>query len=88
MSVAEAGHNIDQIINGSELRAFIERIECLEEEKAEIGEDIGEVYKEAKGKGLDTKTIRKVIAIRKLDRDRRRMEQEMLDTYLAALGIE
>jgi uncharacterized protein (UPF0335 family) len=70
-----------------QLRAFIERIERLEEEKKTIADDIKDVYGEAKGMGFDTKIMKMVIALRKKD-DQERTEQEMiLDTYLAALGM-
>jgi uncharacterized protein (UPF0335 family) len=69
------------------LRAFIERIERLEEEKAALAEDIREVYAEAKSSGFDTKAIRAIIRIRKQD-DHERMEQEaLLATYMHALGM-
>lgn len=70
------------------LRTLIERIERLEEEKAEIQADIKEVYAEAKGEGYDTKTLRKVIRIRKMDRAKRLEEEAILDLYLSALGID
>lgn len=70
-----------------QLRAFIERIERLEEEKKTIADDIKDVYAEAKGTGFDTKVLKKVIALRKMD-DQERMEVDaILDTYLAALGM-
>lgn len=70
-----------------QLRAFIERIERLEEEKKTIADDIKDVYGEAKGMGFDTKIMKMVIALRKKD-DQERTEQEMiLDMYLAALGM-
>ena len=75
-------------VNAAHLRAFIERIEKLEEEKKAIAEDIKEVYGEAKGTGFDTKIVRKIVSIRKQDRDKRREEEEILDLYLSALGIE
>jgi len=69
------------------LRAFIERIERLEEEKAALAEDIREVYAEAKGTGFDTKALRAIIRLRKLE-DNERMEQEaLLATYMHALGM-
>jgi uncharacterized protein (UPF0335 family) len=69
------------------LRAFIERIERLEEEKAALAEDIREVYAEAKGTGFDTKALRTIIRMRKLE-DHERMEQEaLLATYMHALGM-
>jgi uncharacterized protein (UPF0335 family) len=70
-----------------QLRAFIERIERLEEEKKSIADDIKDVYGEAKGMGYDTKILRKVIAIRKQDRDERAEQEAILDSYLAALGM-
>lgn len=70
-----------------QLRAFIERIERLEEEKKTISDDIKDVYAEAKGAGFDTATLKKVIALRKKDDQERREEEMILDTYLAALGM-
>ena len=74
-------------IAADQLKAFIERIERLEEEKAGIAGDIKEVYAEAKANGFDTKILRKVIAIRKKDRHEREEEEAMLDLYLNALGM-
>jgi uncharacterized protein (UPF0335 family) len=73
-------------VDGGHLRAFIERIERLEEEKKAIADDIKEVYAEAKGNGFDVKVMRKVISLRKMDRDKRIEEETILDLYLAALG--
>ena len=70
-----------------QLRSFIERIERLKEEKKTISDDIKDVYGEAKGNGFDTPTLRKVIAIRKQDRDERMEQEAVLDTYLFALGM-
>lgn len=74
-------------VNAGQLRSFIERVERLEEERAGIRQDIKKVYAEAKGNGFDTKIIRKVISIRRMDRDKRREEEEILDIYLNALGL-
>ena len=74
-------------VTRDQLRAFIERIERLEEEKQTIADDIKDIYSEAKGSGYDTKAMRKVIAIRKLDRAERMEQEAILDTYLAALGM-
>jgi uncharacterized protein (UPF0335 family) len=71
----------------NQLRAFIERIERLEEEKKTIAEDIKDVYGEAKATGFDVKVIRKVISIRKLDTLERMELDALTDTYLAALGM-
>ena len=70
-----------------QLRAFIERIERLEEEKANLLADIREVYAEAKAMGFDPKIMRKVISLRKMDVDKRQEEDFVLDTYLNALGM-
>lgn len=76
-----------EAVNAGHLRAFIERIERLEEEKKALADDIKDVYAEAKGNGFDVKIIRKIVSIRKQDRDKRREEEEILDLYLAALGM-
>lgn len=70
----------------SQLRSIVERVERLETEKAEISEQIKEVYAEAKGNGFDPKAIRKVVALRKKDRAKRQEEEAVLDLYLSALG--
>ena len=74
-------------VNAAHLRAFIERIERLEEEKKALSDDIRDVYAEAKGNGFDARVIRKIVSIRKQDRDKRREEEEILDLYLSALGM-
>ena len=75
-------------VNTGHLKAFIERIERLEEDKKAIADDIKDVYAEAKGTGFDVKIIRKIISIRKQDGDKRREEEEILELYLAALGMQ
>ena len=70
-----------------QLKAFVERVERLEEEKKAIADDIRDVYAEAKGTGFDTKALRTIVRLRKLDTDERREQQEVLDTYLHALGM-
>ena len=74
-------------IAGERLKSLIERIERLEEEKRVLGEDIKEVYAEAKGTGFDTKIIRQIIRIRKRDRDEIDEEETLLDLYKRALGM-
>ena len=69
------------------LRSFMERMERLEEKKEALPADIREVYSEAKGTGFDTKTMRKVIRLRKMDVQKRQEEEMLLDTYLLALGM-
>lgn len=68
------------------LRSFLERIERLEEEKAVIAGDIKEVYAEAKGEGYETKILRQIIRLRKMDRAERQEQEALLDLYLSALG--
>lgn len=70
-----------------QLKAFIERIERLEEEKAAIAGDIKEVYAEAKGNGFDTKVLRKIVSIRKQDQNERMEQESLLELYLSALGM-
>lgn len=75
-------------VNGGHLRAFVERIEKLEEEKRALGDDIKDVYAEAKGTGYDPKIIRKIVSLRRQDKHKRQEEEEILDLYLSALGME
>ena len=70
-----------------QLKAIIERIERLEEEKKATSDDIRDVYAEAQGNGFDTKALRTIVRMRKMDSDERREQQEVLDTYLHALGM-
>lgn len=74
-------------VAAGQLRAFIERIERLEEEKKTIADDIKEVFAEAKGTGFDTKAMRTIIRLRKKDRAEREEEEAILDMYLNALGM-
>ena len=75
-----------QTVAAGQLRAFIERIERLEEEKKTIADDIKEVYAEAKANGYDTKTLRQVVRIRKQDTAERQEAEAILDLYLQAVG--
>lgn len=70
-----------------QLRAFIERIERMEEEKAAIAADIKEIYAEAKGNGFDTKILRKIVTIRKQDANERAEQEALLELYMSALGM-
>ena len=70
-----------------QLRSLVERIERLEEEKAALTSDIREVYAEAKGNGFDTKIMRQVVRMRKLDKADRQEQEAVLDLYLSALGM-
>lgn len=69
------------------LKKFIENIERLEEEKKEISQQISDVYKEAKAVGFDAKIMRKVISLRKMELDERLETEQLLETYLDALGM-
>jgi uncharacterized protein (UPF0335 family) len=71
-----------------QLRLFIERIERLEEEKKNIADDIKDVYAEAKANGYHTKTMRKCIALRKMETHQRHEEEALLETYKNALGMD
>ena len=70
-----------------QLRAIVERIERLEEEKAALTADLREVYAEAKGHGFDTKALRKIVQMRKKEAHERQEEEAVLATYLHALGM-
>ena len=77
----------DTSVAQDQLRAFIERIERMEEEKKAISDDIKEIYAEAKGNGFDTKVIRKIISMRKKDYAERQEEEAILELYMQALGM-
>ena len=75
-------------VAADQLRLFIERIERLEEEKKGIADDIKDVYAEAKGQGYDSKTMRAIVRLRKMEKDARAEAEALLDTYKAALGLD
>ena len=70
-----------------QLKAFVERVERLEEEKATISSDIRDVYAEAKSSGYDVKALRTIVRMRKQDADERRQHEAILETYMLALGM-
>jgi uncharacterized protein (UPF0335 family) len=74
-------------IAGAQLKTLIERIERLEEEKRALGEDIKEVYAEAKGTGFEPKIMRQIIKIRRMDKDEHDEQESLLDVYKRALGM-
>ena len=74
-------------VAADQLRLFIERIERLEEEKKGIADDVKDVYSEAKANGYDTKTMRKVVALRRMETHVRQEADALLETYRAALGL-
>ena len=86
--MADDSSSVD-VLNGaaqSQLKAIVERIERLEEDKAAVMNDLKEVYAEAKGNGFDTKVLRKVVRLRKQDTAKRQEEDALLDLYLSAIG--
>jgi len=70
-----------------QLKAFVERVERLEEEKKALSDDIRDVYAEAKGNGFDVKSLRVVVRLRKQDVNERKEQEAILETYLHALGM-
>ena len=84
---AGVGHN-SGAVSGESLRAFVKRIEKLDEDRAAVCEDIKEVYAEAKGVGYDTRIIRQLIRLRKVELEKRRENEELLSLYKAAIGME
>ena len=74
-------------VSAEQLRLFIERIETLEEEKKGINDDIKDVYAEAKGTGFDTKTMKAIIRLRKMEAAARQEAEALLDTYKTILGL-
>ena len=75
------------VVAADQLRLFIERIERLEEEKKAMADDVRDVYAEAKANGYDTKTMRKIVALRKLETHVRQEADALMETYRAALGL-
>lgn len=75
-------------VSAEQLRLFIERIERLEEGKKGLGDDIKDAYLEAKATGYDTKTMRAIIRLRKLESHARQEAEALLETYKNALGIQ
>ena len=78
----------DGAIQADRLKLLIERVERLEEEKKGIADDIKDVYAEAKAVGYDPKIMRKVVSLRKMDTNDRREQDDLLETYKSALGMD
>lgn len=76
-----------QSVAADQLKQIVERIERLEEEKKALAADIKDVYAEAKANGFDTKALRKIVSLRKQDRDERMEEEAVLELYKQALGL-
>ena len=75
-------------VSGQRLKSYLDRIDRLEEEKKGLADDIKDIYAEAKGVGFDVKTIRKLVRLRRMDTNKRREEEELLELYKSAVGIE
>ena len=88
MSEPGAGHNATGGIAAEKLQAIIARIEKVETEQYDLAIDKREIYAEAKGNGFDTKIIRKIIALKKMDEADRQEQDELLRLYRAASGID
>lgn len=80
--------NAEGEISSERLRSFVKRIEKLEEDKTSVAEDIRDVYAEAKSTGFDVKAIRQIVRLRKMEVEKRREQEEILELYKSALGME
>ena len=78
---------MSDVIAADQLRLFIERIERLEEEKKAIADDIKDVYAESKSNGYDTKTMRAIVRLRKMEKHHRDEADALMETYRKALGM-
>lgn len=74
-------------VAAEQLKSIVERIERLEQDKTNLANDIRDVYAEARGNGYDTKTLRTIIKLRKMDENDRSEQEELLDLYMHALGM-
>jgi uncharacterized protein (UPF0335 family) len=83
---AGVGHNSQKFAK-DQMKAIIERVERLEEEKKGVADDIKDVYLEAKANGFDVKALRTVVKLRKQDADERKEQEAILETYMHALGM-
>jgi len=82
------GGDNETTVAASQLKAFLERIERMEEEKAAIASDIKEIYAEAKGNGFNTKLLRKLVTARKKDAEELKSERAVLGLYASAVGMD
>ncbi len=74
-------------VAGARLKAFLDRIDRIEEEKKGLAEDVKDIYAEAKGVGFDVKTMRRIIKLRKMEPEKRQEEDELLELYMSAIGM-
>jgi len=79
--------NVPEAVSADELRLLLERVERLEDEKKGIADDIKDVYAEAKSRGYDTKTMKAIIKLRRMEKHQRDEAEALLETYKAALGL-
>jgi uncharacterized protein (UPF0335 family) len=92
--MTDTGHNSEEDtqdvggVAGKRLKAFLDRVERLEEEKKDLADDIKDIYAEAKGVGFDVKTMRKILKLRKMETEKRREEEELTELYKAAIGLD
>ena len=87
MSDAGPGHNSATQVAREQLLSLVERIERLEEEKAATASDIRDVYAEGKGQGFDVVALRTIVRLRRIEIEKRREQEAVLDTYKNALGM-
>lgn len=73
-------------VDDDRLKSFVERIERLHEERTNLGADISDVFKEAKGVGFDVKALRKVLQLRRMDPADRQEHESLVELYMGALG--
>lgn len=88
---AGIGHNSARDSGGiaaDHLRSFVERIERLEDEKRDLADDIKEIFAEAKGTGFDTKIMRQIIRLRKMEQADRQEQEALLELYKSAIGLD
>lgn len=81
------GHNSEGSVSAEQLRLFIERVERLEKERKGVTDDVRDVYAEAKSTGFDTKTMRQIVKLRKMEKHHRNEADALLETYRNALGM-
>jgi uncharacterized protein (UPF0335 family) len=81
-------NKMNENVSAAQLKLFIERVETLEEQKKGVSDDIKDVYQEAKGTGFDTKTMRQIVRLRKMERDARMEAEALLETYKESLNMD
>lgn len=87
MSKAEKKETYTGGVSGDRLKQYIERVERLTEEKDGIAEDIRDIYAEAKSAGFETKVMRQLVKLRKMDNQKRIEQEELLELYKSAIGL-